>query len=369
MNYINLKGINHHNLKNIDVKIPHNQFTVITGVSGSGKSTLAENVIYKDAERRYLETYSVYARQHISGLRPAIRLEQKNYISSIRSTVGTVSELNSLIRLLFARLGKTKDKIIKINRSLFSFNSIEGQCKKCKGLGVVEQIEPELLITDENKTLREGALVITLPSGYTVYSQVTIDVMNEVCKSEGFSVDIAWKELTHYQKDVILNGSNKIKILFGKHSLESRMKWTGITAKPREEGHYKGIIPVMEEILKRDRNKNILRFVRTKKCDKCKGSRYNNDALNVKFHKKNIADILELSIDELIAFFQDIKLNKDEIEVAKPICNEIIKKAQNISDLGLSYLTLNRNAFNIKQKCKYTFGWRSITIKISIANK
>ncbi|MBN2757686.1 MAG: excinuclease ABC subunit UvrA, partial [Bacteroidales bacterium] len=355
MDFIKLIGVNHHNLKNIDIEIPHNKFTVITGVSGSGKSTLAENVIYKDAERRYLETYSVYARQflnklnrpdveHISGLRPAIRLEQKNYTSSIRSTVGTISELNSLIRLLFARLGKSDNKELKINRSLFSFNKPEGQCQKCKGIGIVEQIDSKSLIKDENKTLREGALVITTPSGYTIYSQVTIDVMNEVCNSEGFSVDIPWKDLTDYQKNIVLFGSDKIKILYGKHALESRMKWKGITAKPREEGYYKGIIPVMEEILKRDRNKNILRFVKTNKCDKCSGSRFNLDALSVKFKNKNIAEILSFSIEELIGFFRNLKFESENQELAKKITGEIIKKSEILSDLGLSYLSLNRNA-------------------------
>jgi excinuclease ABC subunit A len=86
-------------------------------------------------------------------------------------------------------------------------------------------------------------------------------VLDQVCRSEGFSVDIPLNELTDYQRNVIFHGSDKIKIAFGKHTLESRMKWVGITAKPRDEGYYKGIIPIMSEILKRDRNKNILKFV------------------------------------------------------------------------------------------------------------
>jgi len=355
MNHIKLKGVTHHNLKNIDIEIPHNQFTVISGVSGSGKSSLAIDVIYKDAERRYLETYSIHARQflnklrrpnveHISGLRPAIRLEQKNYISSPRSTVGTLTELHDLLRLLFARLRKGADKKVTINRSLFSFNKPEGACPHCKGLGVSEKIEPELLITDVNKTLREGALVITTPTGYTVYSQVTIDVMNQVCNSEGFTVDIPWKDLTDYQKNVILYGSDKIKILFGKHALESRMKWKGITAKPREEGFYKGIVPVMEEILKRDRNKNILRFVRTKTCDECSGSRFNKQALSVFFHNLNISDILKLSINELAGFFENIAFKEDELEIGNPIRLEILNKTGILKDLGLGYLSLDRKA-------------------------
>ena len=355
MKYIKLKGVTHHNLQNIDVEIPHNQLTVISGVSGSGKSSLAIDVLYKDAERRYLETYSIHARQflnklrrpnveHISGLRPAIRLEQKNYVRSPRSTVGTLTGLHDVLRLLFARLGKSTDKELAIKRSLFSFNTAEGACPHCKGLGMVERINPGLLIADANKTLREGALVITTPTGYTVYSQVTIDVMDQVCKSEGFSVDIPWKDLTDYQKKVILYGSDKIKILFGKHSLESRMKWKGITAKPREEGYYKGIIPVMEEILKRDRNKNILRFVQSQTCEECSGTRFNQQALSVCFSGKNIAELLSYSIDDLSAFFKNIQFKDEELAVAEAIRTEVLKKTSLLSDLGLAYLQLNRQA-------------------------
>ncbi|MCF6241037.1 MAG: excinuclease ABC subunit UvrA [Bacteroidales bacterium] len=358
MQKIKLKNITHHNLKNINIEIPHNKLTVITGVSGSGKSTLAIDVIYRAAEKLFLETYSIHARQfftkmrrpeveYISGLRPAIHLEQKNYINSPRATVGTLTALHDLLRLLFARLGKSSDASLRINRSLFSFNKPEGACPVCNGLALVEHINPDLLISDENKSLRQGALVITTSSGYTVYSQVTIDVMDQVCNSEGFSVDIPWKELTDYQKNVVLYGSNKIKILFGKHSLESRMKWKGITAKPREEGYYKGIVPVMEEILKRDRNKNILRFVSSKTCEACGGSRFNKQAFSVQFKGKNIAELLALNIAELHDYFKNIKFDKTEKEAGTAIQSNILEQTQILSDLGLSYLPLDRPAASL----------------------
>jgi len=355
MDKIKLKGITHHNLKNIDVEIPHNQFTVISGVSGSGKSTLAEDVIYKDAERRYLETYSIHARQllnklrrpeaeHISGLRPAILLQQKNFIISPRSTVGTLTEMHDLLRLFFARLGKSSDNELNIKRSLFSFNTAEGACPNCKGLGLSDKIDPDLLISDPAKSLREGVLVITTPTGYVVYSQVTMDVMAQVCESEGFSADTPWKELTDYQKNVVWYGSDKIKIPFGKHTLESRMKWKGITAKPREEGYYKGILPIMEEILKRDRNPNILRFVKTVKCQACNGSRFNENALSVAFNGKNIADLLSLSIKEIKKYFLRLQFPLQEKETSEQIRNEVIKKGEVLEELGLGYLSLNRSA-------------------------
>ncbi len=355
MDKIILKGITHHNLKNIDIEIPHNQFTVISGVSGSGKSTLAEDVIYKDAERRYLETYSIHARQllnklrrpdaeHISGLRPAILLQQKNFVNSPRSTVGTLTEIHDLLRLFFARLGKSTDNKLNINRSLFSFNTAEGACPICKGLGLSDKIDPDLIISDPEKSLREGVLAITTPTGYIVYSQVTMDVMAQVCESEGFSADTPWKELTDYQKNIVWYGSQKIKIPFGKHTLESRMKWKGITAKPREEGYYKGIIPVMEEILKRDRNPNILRFVKTVECEACNGTRFNKNTLSVTHQSKNIADLLSFSVKELKNYFHDLKFSPQEKETGEQIKQEILKKAKVLEELGVGYLTLTRSA-------------------------
>ena len=154
--------------------------------------------------------------------------------------------------------------------------------------------------------MRGGALRITTPTGYLIYSQVTIDVLDQVCRAHGFSVDVAWNALTPEQRDVILNGSDRIRIPYGKHPLESRMRWTGITAKPREEGVYKGILPVMEQILRQKRNANILRFVRSMPCRACQGTRLRPEALAVTFGGMNIAEAAALTIDDLRRFFERV---------------------------------------------------------------
>ncbi len=355
--YIIIHNASEHNLKEVSLKIPHHQITCITGVSVSGKSSLIYDVICKESQRRYFESFSSYARQflgkmshpdveRIEGLIPAISVDQKTVSRNSRSTVGTMSEIYDYLRLLFARLGQKSDQFmdIKLSRSLFSFNSPDGYCPHCKGLGVEDQIDPELLIKDENKSLRQGALKITTPSGYTIYSQVTIDVLDQVWRSEGFNVDIPWKDLTGHQKNIIFYGSNKIKILFGKYTLESRMKWSGITAKPREEGYYKGILPVMENILRADRNPNILRFVKTLICKHCKGKRLNDQTLSITFYQKNIADYSSLSISDLKATFENMVYNETDKEVFESIKNKIIERCLILEELGLGYLSLMRES-------------------------
>ncbi len=354
---IKIHKASENNLKAISLEIPKNKLVVVTGVSGSGKSSLAYDVIYREAENRYLSTFSTHARQFlakmkkpavekIDGLSPAIAVNQKTVIRNPRSTVGTVTGIYDYLRLLFARLGKSQDENadFKIDRNLFSFNTPAGACPHCQGLGVEDRIDPELIVADVNKSLRQGAFVITAPNGYIIYSQVTMDVLDEVCRAEGFNVDISWKDLTAEQKNVVLYGSNKIEIPFGKHTLESRMKWSGITAKPRDTGFYKGVIPVMADILRRDRNKNILRFVRSQKCHVCQGSRLNEKALSVVWQNVNIAQLSQMSVKAMGQFIKSCTFDPHEKSVAEPLTQEILKIVDQLEKLGCGYLQINRES-------------------------
>ncbi len=363
------------NLKHVDVRIPHNSLTVITGVSGSGKSTLAYGVIFKESQRRFLESFSSYARMYlgkleqpkvknISGLQAALAINQKTATSNPRSTVGTLSGIYDYLRLLYARLGELhcpecQTRITDLNAgqcpacgwqhprvqaSLFSFNSKHGACPVCHGLGVTEQIDQAKLIADENRTLREGALVPTTPTGYIVYSQVRVDELNKVCNAHGFSVDIPWKELTTEQQQVVMYGSEKIKILFGKHGLESRLKWKGITAKPREEAYYKGMIPIMEEILKRDRNDNILRFASSFTCHQCNGSRLREEANLLLINGKNITQLTRMSLTDLHQYLRELSQTIHNKEVFDNILSHVFKRLEHLSLLGLDYLTPDRES-------------------------
>ncbi len=362
-----IRDAHEHNLKSIDLEIPHDSLTVVTGVSGSGKSSLAFDTLFKEGQRLYLESFSAYARQFIgklgrpavefiSGLSPSLSVDQKTVVRNPRSTVGTMTEIFDLLRLLFARLGHRGPSAgdIKLERRLFSFNSVYGACPACKGLGVEDELDLGLIIEDPGKTLREGALGITTKSGYIIYSQVTMEVLDLVCRAHDFSVDIPWKDLSEQDKQIILYGSKKIKIPFGKHPLKSRLRWSGITAKPREEGYYKGIIPIMQEILKRKRNINILRFARTVPCRECGGSRLRKEALAVKFKGKTIVELSGFSLVELLAYFKEMRFSKTEAPVGKPIAAGIIRKTELLTKLGLGYLTIARESTTLSQgECQH----------------
>lgn len=351
-------GAGENNLKEISLSVPHDCVIAVTGVSGSGKSSLAFDVIYAESRYRFISHLSGQSRmlfsrlnrpnaESITGLRPAIAVDQRTLSSGPRSTVGTLTEIYDYLRLLFARLGKSDNEGLQINRGLFSFNLPQGACPRCKGLGVVDFIDPALLISDENKSLREGALVITTPTGYIIYSQVTMEVLNQVCRAEGFHVDIPWKDLTDEQKNIIMYGSEKIRIPFGKHTLESRMKWTGITAKPREEGYYRGILPIMEEILKRDRNDNILRFARTAECPGCKGRRLCDAALSVRWNGWNIADMSAFTVEETDRFFSEYAPSEAEQNVFGEIAAAILRRTAVMKKLGLEYLCFSRSSASL----------------------
>ena len=353
--FIKIENASENNLKDISLKIPHFKLVVVTGVSGSGKSSLVHDIISREGQRIFMDHFAAgnfHVQKKLSrpkvkkieGLFPVLSVDQNTTVKNPRSTVGTMTEIYDYLRLLFARLGVSANTATKANRSLFSFNSPAGYCPVCKGLGVEDHIDPLLIIADASKSLRDGALVLSTPNGYIIYSQVTIDVLNQICLAEDFSVDTPWEKLSEEQKNIIWYGSKKIKILFGKHPLESRLKWTGITAKPREEDYYKGIITVMEEILKRERNPNIMRFVRSFTCPSCNGRRLNNTALSFTLWGKTIDRFSSMSLLKLNEWFKNITLSHTESQIALPVIEGILKRLSVLLDLGLDYLTLHRES-------------------------
>jgi excinuclease ABC subunit A len=299
---IRLEDVRTHNLDHVTVEVPHGALTVVTGVSGSGKSSLAFDTLHAVGERRYLETLSSHGRRflqrvpepevgRVERVSPSIALSQRIGSSDPRSTVGTLSGVHDMLRVAYAEATGREPRD-------FSFVTA-GACPGCGGSGSQDEVVRDLLIADPEKTLRGGALVPTTKSGYIVYSQVTIDVLDDVCRAHGFDVDTPWRDLTREQQDVVFFGSDRIEVPFGKHTLESRMRWEGIKAKPRELGHYKGLIPTIAETLKRNRNENALRFARSVPCPACSGSRLDERARTATLDGVALGDALTGELAEL----------------------------------------------------------------------
>lgn len=347
---ITLRGATEHNLRGVDLDLPHGEWIAIVGPSGSGKTSLVFDTLVREGQYRYLSSLTPRARQffgklgraavrELSGLPPTIAVGERALSPSARSTVGTLTGTLDLLRLLFARTAVDPGGAA-LTRSHFSFNHPLGACEACSGLGVEDSVDPALLVADPTKSLRDGALVPTLRNGYTVYSQVTLEVMDTICHAHGFDVHTPWSELSAAQREVILFGTRALKVPFGKHPIESRMRWEGITARPREEGFYRGLVPVIAETLKRNRNPNVLRFVRSVPCTTCDGSRLARAGREARIGDGRLPDLLALPVRDLPRALQELP----ESEVLRALRPEIDARLSRMRRLGLGHLALDRES-------------------------
>jgi excinuclease ABC subunit A len=487
-----IKGAKEHNLKNISVEIPKDQFVVITGLSGSGKSSLAFDTVYAEGQRRYVESLSAYARQFldkmkkpnvdlIEGLSPAIAIEQKNTSKNPRSTVATVTEIYDYMRVLYARAGvpyspftgkpitsqtitqivdlikklpkkstiyiyapvvrgrkgeyrkdilsykrrgfrKIKidevlhdidsapnlDKKIKhdisvlidrvvlnsklgnrlaesietavnlsnglvfveyedetlpqkfrkiekliystkfacpesgftieeIEPRLFSFNSPYGACAECDGIGIKLNVDPNLVVPDEKKSIADGAIEPWAKSTTLYYAQT----LASIGKHYGFSLDERWKKLPKKFKDVILFGSDEEEIKF---------VYDDGYEKYSHKKTFEGVINNLERrFLESDsewKREAIAEYQSDSACEGCDGNRLKEEALCVKIDNQNISDVTKKSILDAAQWFKDLEQNLDkrQFKIAEHILKEINERLTFLLNVGLEYLTLSRES-------------------------
>lgn len=475
-------GARVHNLKNIDVTIPHNKLTVITGLSGSGKSSLAFDTIFAEGQRRYIETFSSYARNmlgtlerpdvdYISGLSPVIAIEQKTVNKNPRSTIGTTTEIYDFLRLLYARIGEarsyisgepmikyTEEKIVELilnkfegrkiyilapivknrkghykelfeqlrkkgyltvridgelkeitfgmkvdrykNHSIelvidrlkacqkeenrlrktittalkqggkqlmiydvdedqsyhysqmlmdpvsgisykepaphnFSFNSPQGACQCCKGLGFVNLIDQAKIIPDSSISIYEGGII---PLGKYKNSMIFWQI-DAICQKYGFSIKTPIKELPTEALNDILNGTTeRIAIKNDTMSLSNYFQ------------SYEGLIKYIELQQSDDAGAAAQKwsgqFFSRATCPECNGDRLNREALHFFIGDKNIADLARMDISDLLQWVENINsdLNSQQSIIATEILKEIRTRLSFLVDVGLDYLSLNRNS-------------------------
>src|SRR3979409_2534360 len=206
--FIAVKGARQHNLKNIDVEIPRDALVVFTGVSGSGKSSLAFGTLYAEAQRRYLESVAPYARRlfdqmgvpevdSIDGLPPAVALQQQRGSPTTRSSVGSVTTLSNLVRMLYSRAGGNRKGQPLLHAEAFSPNTPEGACPECHGLGRVYEVTEKSMVPDDSLSIRERAIA-AWPLAWQGQNQ------RDIVTTLGFDIDKPWRELSKKDRDWLL---------------------------------------------------------------------------------------------------------------------------------------------------------------------
>ncbi|APQ77713.1 ATP-binding cassette domain-containing protein [Clostridium botulinum] len=321
-------------LKNIDIKIPKKKITVFTGVSGSGKSSLVFDTIAAESQRQLNETYSSFIRHRlphygqpdvdsIKNLSVAIIINQKRIGGNSRSTVGTITDIAPLLRLLFSRIGKP----FVGYSDVFSFNNPTGMCMNCDGLGKVDSINIDKLL-DKNKSLNEGAILFPTfkPGGWRLKRYIHSGLFDNNKKIKDYDE----KEL-----DLLLNKTD-IKIE------TNDPDWPKTSL-------YEGLIPRIERsFLKREGGerekykKEINKIVTKEICPVCKGARLNEKILSCKINGKNIADCTKMQINDLIIFMKEIKEQS-----AQTVLKALISRLEHLEYIGLGYLSLDRETSSL----------------------
>ncbi|NFD31965.1 excinuclease ABC subunit UvrA [Clostridium botulinum] len=331
---IYVAGAREKNLKNIDIKIPKKKITVFTGVSGSGKSSLVFDTIAAESQRQLNETYSSFIRHRlphygqpdvdsIKNLSVAIIINQKRIGGNSRSTVGTITDIAPLLRLLFSRIGKP----FVGYSDVFSFNNPNGMCMHCDGLGKVDSINIDKLL-DKNKSLNEGAILFPTfkPGGWRLKRYI---------HSGLFDNDKKIKDYDEKELDLLLNKTD-IKIEKGDPEWPKTSLYEGLI--PRIERSF-----LKKEGGEREKYKKEINKIVTKEiCPVCRGARLNEKILSCKINEKNIADCTKMQINDLIIFMKEIKEQS-----AQTVLKALISRLEHLEYIGLGYLSLDRETSSL----------------------
>ena len=359
---VRVRGARQHNLKNIDVDIPREKLVVFTGVSGSGKSSLAFSTLYAEAQRRYLESVSPYARRlfhqmsvpevdEIDGLPPAVALQQQRGSPTTRSSVGSVTTLSNLLRMLYSRAGDYPKGQPLLYAESFSANTAEGACPKCHGLGRIYDVTEKSMVPDDTKTIRERAIA-AWPTAWGGQNQ------RDIAVTMGIDVDQPWRDLPKEDRDFLLFSEEQpvVPVYAGYTPAETRR-----ALKRKEEPSYMGTFTsARRHILTSFANtesplmkKRAIQFMTSADCPLCHGKRLKREALSVTFAGLDITELSRLPLKRIAGLFAPYASGKAEIKarvdhpeqatVAQRIAEDLVSRISVILDLGLGYLTLERS--------------------------
>jgi excinuclease UvrABC ATPase subunit len=326
--YIEIRGARENNLKDITLRIPKRQITIFTGVSGSGKSSIVFDTIATEAQRQLYENFSLFVRSFlprypppeadaIENLSMAVIVDQKRVGGGSHSTVGTITDIYTLLRLLFSRIGKPHVGY----SNAFSFNDPAGMCRDCHGLGRKLGVRWEDFV-DTSKSLKEGAIQVPFwapweGSGYAA--------------SGYFDVSKKLSKYTKEEMDLLLYGKDrKFKMKFGDNQMN--VTYLGVVEKI-ERSYVRRDIKTLSERTQ----KAVMPYLKERPCTACKGARLSQAALASRINGHNIAELSAIEVDELIPLVRKIT-----DPVGKEISAALAGRLQAVADIGLGYLTLSR---------------------------
>lgn len=306
--FVRVRGAREHNLKNVDVDIPRDALVVFTGVSGSGKSSLAFSTLYAEAQRRYFESVAPYARRlidqvgvpdvdAIEGLPPAVALQQQRGTPSARSSVGSVTTLSSLIRMLYSRAGSYPTDQPMLYAEDFSPNTPQGACPECHGLGRVYEVTEASMVPDPSLTIRERA-VAAWPMAWQGQN------LRDILVTLGYDVDVPWRDLPKKQRDWILftEETPTVPVYAGLTPTQTRAALKR-KLEPSYQGTFSGarryVLHTFMQSQSAQMRKRVSQYMRANPCPLCEGKRLKHEALTVTFAGLDIAELSHMPLLEL----------------------------------------------------------------------
>jgi len=354
--FVRVRGAREHNLRDVDVDVPRNAIVAFTGVSGSGKSSLAFGTIYAEAQRRYFESVAPYARRllnpagvpdvdDITGLPPAVALQQRRGAPSSRSTVGTLTTLSNSLRMLFSRAGTYPPGATGVlDSDWFSPNTAVGACRECHGLGSVHRVTEATLVPDPSLTIREGA-VAAWPGAW--HGQNLRDILITL----GYDVDRPWRKLPRADRDWILFTDEQptVDIHPDRANVQADYTYKGTFSSARRH-----VLHTLANTGSTAMRERALRYVETVPCPACHGARLRPEALAVTFAGATIAELAALPVTELAEVLRPAAELTDPgaawlssesgetTEVAVRIARDLRERILVLEELGLGYLSLAR---------------------------
>ncbi|MFF7330215.1 ATP-binding cassette domain-containing protein [Streptomyces sp. NPDC008150] len=338
--YVRVRGAREHNLRGVDVDIPRDVLAVFTGVSGSGKSSLAFGTVYAEAQRRYFESVAPYARRlihqvgapkvgEITGLPPAVSLQQRRSGPTSRSSVGTVTNLSNSLRMLFSRAGDYPPGAGRLDSDSFSPNTAAGACPHCHGLGRVHRTTEELLVPDPSLSIRDGAIA-AWPGAWQGKN------LRDVLDALGHDVDRPWRELPAAEREWILFTDEQPVVTV--HPVRD----AGRIQRPYQGTYMSArryVLKTFSDSKSTSLRAKAERFLTSERCPVCDGRRLRPEALAVTFAGRTVADLAALPLTDLDALLAG---ERDGSETVRVLTGDLRSRIAPVVELGLGYLGLDR---------------------------